>query len=240
MAGGTPVQETPRAAAIRLSDADDDLPEGVDTFEIGRKVLSKRLDRAGKKKLRDLFGTDDEGQVKQILEEHKQMKEAAEAQRLQQMSDLERERELRTRAEQERDTIRSERDQERQRRMVDAEQRKIEKALGSEFQPKYLNHILYDLKNDVDELEDGMTPAQEEKWLKDWMARKAEEFPEYTKRAASKPDPVPVPMNNGTPVVAPTTNHLEGGVPEVPGKGSAAQVQAALDKYGIKGINIRR
>lgn len=95
---GTPA--TPKPAAAKPGEAgasaepkrfvlkgnEDEIPEDAAILEMTPKALSSKVARSTRKQLKELFGTDDQEQIKKILAEHKTLTDKAEADRVAQLT----------------------------------------------------------------------------------------------------------------------------------------------------------
>lgn len=216
---GTPPQGPVGAATGEPLDdlsADDapagDVPEpGSDPdFKISREQFNDRLTRAmnsaraeERKRLKEIFGTDDPAEIKKIQEEHSKLKAETEKQRRERMNreqqleeDLKRERQSKADLEQ--------RIQKMERQSAYQQQDSAIKQIASKhIASDYLDDVSFIYaRNVLAKMTQEEADAVDEKAISKWFADYAKKRPAFARdQAAGKPPPKRAPITTGKPPV---------------------------------------
>lgn len=198
-AASTEEKVAPPAPAIPVLDAEsDEIPENDELFQLSKKALNARLTRHTKRELRDRFGTDDFDQIKIRLDKLALFEQEAEAKRLAALSELEREREERQKAED-----RARKAEEAYQRSIDAQtfaeyDKTASAALSKHFDsdPDVQAFVTERLKKHVLSLEDGDL-KDPQKVFDAWAKEYAAKHPRYAKREEQAPEPKKIALNTG-------------------------------------------
>lgn len=197
----------------KLTGDEDELPEDDELFTLSKAALEKRMARAGRKELRDRFGTDDHEKIKADLAELKTLREEREAARLAQLSKEERLEAEKAAAEKkaaDAEAKLSELEDKRDISQVDRQFAKIgEKHLAAKWLDKdSWREALYDeLRVHLREETDGDPKKVTDKMVEKFFEKYAKDNPEVARKAAEKP--VEVEIDSGSKVVVPPGNETK-------------------------------
>lgn len=194
----------PRAAKRVADDEDDDeeTDKVPDTTELvmSKRGLNSRLSRHVNKTLK-AAGIQNLDELKQIKTRYDETVAAAEEKRLADMSELEREKELRSKAEKEKDDLRAEMDSLKVATIVREQQREVSDAAVEHFKPKYVKQVSRELADHVQALDDKEIEELPEDYISKWMKKYAEENPElttaFTASKSSDETVRKIPLTNG-------------------------------------------
>lgn len=158
-----------------LADTDDDIPADADLLELSRAGLKSRLDRYSKRQLKELFGTDNPDEIRAAIAERDTLKQAAEAKRLADLSEVDRLKEQNAQSIRRAETAEQRATQLEEDYAVAGEDRRIGKILRKHMDADYIPYerklLAAYLSNATDdELKEA--DALVEKWAKDRVAAK--------------------------------------------------------------------
>lgn len=233
------------AALAEAGEDDDEVPG--EEFRMTKRALTARVTRGFNNKLKELgFENADEARAsRQKLIEYEQKAEEA---RLAQLSEIERERELRVRAESQLTSVQKAMQDEREARVYEREQARMDSILAKHIDAKYLKYATNDLMDAINAAsEDEVVDANQ--FLENWAVKYlADEHPEWKLggnvqpvAAPVTPAPQTVPMSNGLGAVRPGTaaqthqSHMgdKTASPGHPNSMSKAELQALKKSMGL-------
>lgn len=172
-AGTTPVKpavtevKTPKRVA---AGDQGDIPEDADLVELSPAALKSRLNRHTKSELKKRFGSDDVETIKKDLEELQLLRKEKEDKRTADLSEIEREKEARVKAERERDTAVLKVRSERQSRDFEKYENRLERVGEALLDEDYVDR-------EITRFAKHLTATFDKKELDKWDAKRtAEEF----------------------------------------------------------------
>jgi hypothetical protein len=200
----------------RLDGGEGAIPDDADLLEMSPRALKSRLDRYSSKQLKDLFGTDDVEAIKKDFGELREHRENKEKERQAQLSEVERERELRIAAEGRERVARNQAREAHEQRVFERDDAKLSGIAGKYIDEDYVDselgafarHLLREfspkqLRKMTDKQRDSVADdffkgriEKKPKLAKDFDERKSAELREQIKkenRAAGK-----APVNNSS------------------------------------------
>lgn len=258
-APATPVVET-APKRVRLSGADDDVPEDADLIEMSKGALASRLARASSKDLKRRFGTDDPDAIAKDLDELKTFRTEKEAQRVANLSEVEKERDLRTKAEQRATAAEAQAREAHEHRVFEREDRHLvrlsEKVIDADYVDAELARFAKHLNATYErKVLRKMSDAQRDKLLTefltervkakpklaaDYETKKADEIKEQLKKDA-KLAGRKQPVTNGANAGDRPSDAGEGGDEKTfaPGKKNSMSDDEARRKMRENGISYR-
>lgn len=181
-------------------DGDADIPQDAELIRLSRHALKSRLERNTRSELKSRFGTDNVDEIKGKLERLSKFEAEQETQRVAQLSEIDRERELRTKAEGERDQYRKQVLEIKTGHSLRQEQTRVERIAGEHMNPLYMKYEIPEfaryLKNTFSREE--LKNLSDDK-IAEYFSKLARERPETAKVAAAVVAPVPrvAPLTNG-------------------------------------------
>ena len=184
---------------VMIGDADE-IPGDAELLTLSRAALKSRLQRATRSELKERFGTDDPEDIKQKLDLLATYEAEKEETRLANLSELEREREMRARAEGERDEWKRQHGELRDSYLVRKEHSRIESIASKHVDPTMQDYALgqfqrYLTSSLSDEQIENLTDPE----IEQWFTQKVREIPKLARdfQAAPPPPPAIVPLSNG-------------------------------------------
>jgi hypothetical protein len=202
-----------------LSDGDD-LPEGKE-FKITPRALSSRVARGAEKKLKEM-GLQSWEEIDAMKEKIAAYEAQQEEARLSQLSEVEREKELRAKTEARLAELQNEVTTERENRMMDREEQRVTSWVDQYIDPKFKKYAMSDVLDAINAASESEI-ADPDAFLKGYLEKYiAEEQPGFARGAAMQrapeqvtpqaaPAPAPVapravPMTNGLQLTKPLPN----------------------------------
>ncbi len=198
--GTQPGGESGKPGPKVIKDDDDIESDDPSTMmTLSASALRKRLERASKSSLRDIFGIDDKEKIRQQWKDAQTLTAKAEEDRRAKLKDEEKLKEdvqkERTRAEQ----AEARAAQVEESRVVDAVVRRTTKLASKHIDADYVDDIVHGaFKRHCADLSDKELERFDEKAIEAWFETYAKEKPKFAKEAPKKEERPKVPANNGT------------------------------------------
>jgi hypothetical protein len=162
---------------LRVVGDDDSEPEGDERFAISPKAFKSRLERAQRKVLKDLLGTDDTNEAKRLVDKYRSLEKEADTRRLSEMTELQREKELRKRREKEFDAFKKDVRSREVKAAVNEVETFVTGIVKDLVREKASKHAIRDFQEFVGGLSEQEADAfYNEKDIRDWFENYAKEY----------------------------------------------------------------
>jgi len=192
--GGAPsASQGPRV--VTLAGDGDEIPEDAELFSLSRTALNSRLARHTRRELRDRFGTDNPEEIKAKLDKLAQYEKQAEEQRLASLSEIERERELRVKAENESEEWRQKYSSARDAQEIGQAHSRIDGIAGQHLKPKVKGVVMELFRDHLRTKSEAEIDAMTDEQIGAWFAEQVRETPEFGRDYQAAP--VVQPLTNG-------------------------------------------
>lgn len=209
-------------------------PQTPRVFSFTKDKLDERLEQAKRAKLRDLFGTDDEGAIRERLANFAKLEKESEDRRLASLSEVERAKEeakqALARAE------RAERDaaSERERREIDQTRVVVERAASKHVNPRYVPEASLAYARHLSKLSPQQLSGWKAEDADDWFAKYAQDHREIA--ASARPPRVEkTQAGAATPPATPPKSQTQPAKTFKPGGGmSRVEALAEARKLGYE------
>ncbi len=180
-----------------VKDDDSEIPGDAELLELTPKALKSRLDRHSKKGLRDRFGTDDPEVISARLKRLEELEAKEEETRKAQLSETERLKEEKQRAEARAEAAEQRAMQVEEDRAVDGVERQMSGLLSKHFDPDYVDDQASRLARHLATCSDRhLRPGKLEATVTKWCEEELKRKPKLAKESAES-EPKKVALSNG-------------------------------------------
>lgn len=178
-----------------------DIPADAELIQLSKGALKSRLARATRSELKERFGTDNPDEIKAKLDKLATFEAQQEEQRLASLSELEREREARVKAE---STAKEWEDQYtalRETHTVRREHTRVEGIAAKHVDPTMVRFGLSEFQGYLQTKTDAEINALTDQDIDQWFAAKVREMPKLGREPAAPPPVVveTIPLTSGPP-----------------------------------------
>lgn len=187
----------PPTKKILTGDEDDEELDSKATFELSASAFRKRIDRANKATLKELFGTDDVEAIKKERENYLKLKETAEEERRKKLDEVTRLKEDKEKAEARAAEAERRAQEVENKRQLDEEVRALTRVAAKHLDEEYVEDIINGpFHRYVADLSDREREKLTERDVDGWFAEYAQKKPKLAKGYVEQ-KPKVLPATNG-------------------------------------------
>lgn len=209
-------------------------PQKPRVFSFTKDKLDERLEQAKRAKLRDLFGTDDEGAIRERLDNFTRLEKESEERRLASLSEVERAKEEAKQALARAERAEREAAAERERREVDQTRVVVERAASKHVNQRYVPEASLAYARHLSKLSPQQLSGWKPEDADEWFAKYAQEHREIA-ASARAPRVEKTPAGSATPPATPPKSQTPPSRTFKPGGGmTRAEALAEARKLGYE------
>jgi len=173
-----PVVVAPGPRVAQLGD-DGEIPEDAELLSLSKAAFRSRLDRHTKRELKSRFGTDDPEEITAKLTRLADFERQQEEQRIANLSEIERERELREAAERNLDAVTQELQSTKDAQIVGQAHTRVEGIASKHLKPKVKGVVMEMFREHLKKLPDEEIDKLSDQDIEGWFTEQVKETPEF-------------------------------------------------------------